>query len=205
MFDLNLSDFSPEAVSDGVDTESEKILGVSISQMENSGTSNSSVVNVDSSSTAGDVDSCFDHQLDVSAFNFGRLKSSTGVNGSNSRGVVISKNLFPTDTREVVAESARTERWLDLSGSFHGSPKTTIVNQAQQQRQMVKKSRRGPRSRSSQYRGVTFYRRTGRWESHIWYCTNLISLLCCGSRIILLSLLLSFLARILITFVCLSR
>lgn len=31
------------------------------------------------------------------------------------------------------------------------------------------KSRRGPRSRSSQYRGVTFYRRTGRWESHIWY------------------------------------
>jgi AP2-like factor, euAP2 lineage len=31
-----------------------------------------------------------------------------------------------------------------------------------------KKSRRGPRSRSSQYRGVTFYRRTGRWESHIW-------------------------------------
>ncbi|KAJ0239088.1 AP2-like ethylene-responsive transcription factor TOE3 [Hirschfeldia incana] len=34
----------------------------------------------------------------------------------------------------------------------------------------VKKSRRGPRSRSSQYRGVTFYRRTGRWESHIWDC-----------------------------------
>ena len=34
---------------------------------------------------------------------------------------------------------------------------------------VAKKSRRGPRSRSSQYRGVTFYRRTGRWESHIWY------------------------------------
>lgn len=34
--------------------------------------------------------------------------------------------------------------------------------------QTAKKSRRGPRSRSSQYRGVTFYRRTGRWESHIW-------------------------------------
>ncbi|OMP01956.1 hypothetical protein COLO4_11450 [Corchorus olitorius] len=33
--------------------------------------------------------------------------------------------------------------------------------------QPMKKSRRGPRSRSSQYRGVTFYRRTGRWESHI--------------------------------------
>uniref|UniRef100_A0A0E0AHF0 AP2/ERF domain-containing protein n=1 Tax=Oryza glumipatula TaxID=40148 RepID=A0A0E0AHF0_9ORYZ len=43
---------------------------------------------------------------------------------------------------------------------------------AQSQRSPVggKKSRRGPRSRSSQYRGVTFYRRTGRWESHIWDC-----------------------------------
>ncbi|KAK3137640.1 hypothetical protein QOZ80_5BG0455030 [Eleusine coracana subsp. coracana] len=38
------------------------------------------------------------------------------------------------------------------------------------QPQAAKKSRRGPRSRSSQYRGVTFYRRTGRWESHIWDC-----------------------------------
>ena len=35
-------------------------------------------------------------------------------------------------------------------------------------RSASRKSRRGPRSRSSQYRGVTFYRRTGRWESHIW-------------------------------------
>ncbi|KAL2326653.1 hypothetical protein Fmac_025711 [Flemingia macrophylla] len=34
----------------------------------------------------------------------------------------------------------------------------------------VRKNRRGPRSRSSQFRGVTFYRRTGRWESHIWDC-----------------------------------
>eukprot|EP00898_Chlorokybus_atmophyticus_P003307 jgi/Chlat1/3978/Chrsp26S04216 len=30
------------------------------------------------------------------------------------------------------------------------------------------RTRRGPRSSSSQYRGVTFYRRTGRWEAHIW-------------------------------------
>ncbi|XP_024982210.1 ethylene-responsive transcription factor RAP2-7-like isoform X2 [Cynara cardunculus var. scolymus] len=34
--------------------------------------------------------------------------------------------------------------------------------------QKARKSRRGPPSKSSQYRGVTFYRRTGRWESHIW-------------------------------------
>ncbi|CAI9770520.1 unnamed protein product [Fraxinus pennsylvanica] len=40
----------------------------------------------------------------------------------------------------------------------------------------LKKSRRGPPSRSSQYRGVTFYRRTGRWESHIWDCGKQIYL-----------------------------
>lgn len=50
-------------------------------------------------------------------------------------------------------------------GNVNGQPEFRLV---QQQQQQVKKSRRGPRSRSSQYRGVTFYRRTGRWESHIW-------------------------------------
>ncbi|KAL3653092.1 hypothetical protein CASFOL_002773 [Castilleja foliolosa] len=46
------------------------------------------------------------------------------------------------------------------------------VQQEQQvvQKVQARKSRRGPRSKSSQYRGVTFYRRTGRWESHIWDC-----------------------------------
>ena len=28
--------------------------------------------------------------------------------------------------------------------------------------------RRGPRSPASNYRGVTCYKRTGRWEAHIW-------------------------------------
>ena len=32
--------------------------------------------------------------------------------------------------------------------------------------------RHGPKSKSSQYRGVTFYKRTGRWESHIWSVTE---------------------------------
>ncbi|KAI3997853.1 hypothetical protein MKX01_036323 [Papaver californicum] len=48
-----------------------------------------------------------------------------------------------------------------------GDSKTSMEVISQQP---LKKSRRGPRSRSSQYRGVTFYRRTGRWESHIWDC-----------------------------------
>nr|AAX47049.1 AP2-like transcriptional factor [Brassica rapa] len=54
------------------------------------------------------------------------------------------------------------------TGSSAGKPATVaaVVEPAQP----LKKSRRGPRSRSSQYRGVTFYRRTGRWESHMWDC-----------------------------------
>ncbi|XP_021714342.1 floral homeotic protein APETALA 2-like [Chenopodium quinoa] len=46
----------------------------------------------------------------------------------------------------------------------------TAVAKPTELAQPMKKSRRGPRSRSSQYRGVTYYRRTGRWESHIWDC-----------------------------------
>ncbi|KAJ0704113.1 putative transcription factor AP2-EREBP family [Helianthus annuus] len=53
---------------------------------------------------------------------------------------------------------------LDPGGGGGVAGKVTDVPQP------LKKSRRGPRSRSSQYRGVTFYRRTGRWESHIWDC-----------------------------------
>ncbi|KAJ8461745.1 hypothetical protein OPV22_034671 [Ensete ventricosum] len=45
-----------------------------------------------------------------------------------------------------------------------------VTERATEESQAAKKSRRGPRSRSSQFRGVTFYRRTGRWESHIWDC-----------------------------------
>ncbi|XP_008662117.1 APETALA2-like protein 5 isoform X2 [Zea mays] len=53
--------------------------------------------------------------------------------------------------------------WLRRAAAPAGGP-------AAVQAAAGKKSRRGPRSRSSQYRGVTFYRRTGRWESHIWDC-----------------------------------
>ncbi|XP_051130847.1 ethylene-responsive transcription factor RAP2-7-like isoform X2 [Andrographis paniculata] len=90
--------------------------------------------------------------------------------------------LFPMTT----APTVRSKYWLNLSGpevagggrEDAGIFKATsnqvqdlqVQVQVQQQQPQVKKSRRGPRSRSSQYRGVTFYRRTGRWESHIWDC-----------------------------------
>ncbi|CAL9096722.1 unnamed protein product [Musa textilis] len=59
--------------------------------------------------------------------------------------------------------------WKGTTGGL-AEPEANLLLQRRRQHQQVKKSRRGPRSRSSQYRGVTFYRRTGRWESHIWDC-----------------------------------
>lgn len=54
--------------------------------------------------------------------------------------------------------------WLNLK-----VPESVAPNMQPVIPQKVRRSRRGPPSRSSQYRGVTFYRRTGRWESHIWF------------------------------------
>ncbi|KAK1410287.1 hypothetical protein QVD17_36822 [Tagetes erecta] len=59
-----------------------------------------------------------------------------------------------------------TASWIDVKFSDQSTSDGKVSGGSQ----TVKKSRRGPRSRSSQYRGVTFYRRTGRWESHIWDC-----------------------------------
>ena len=81
--------------------------------------------------------------------------------------------LFPAAGGGAVSDVAG---WLDLTSTFGEAAEQRIVPQQQQQQQqkpLVKKSRRGPRSRSSQYRGVTFYRRTGRWESHIWSVISL--------------------------------
>ncbi|XP_035840837.1 LRR receptor kinase SERK2 isoform X8 [Helianthus annuus] len=66
-----------------------------------------------------------------------------------------------------------TESWS--SGDESEAGKMAVLEPAQALQnlpvpplQQAKKSRRGPRSRGSQYHGVTFYRRTGRWESHTW-------------------------------------
>lgn len=72
----------------------------------------------------------------------------------------VTRQLFPMTDGDHLAECSfvSDNRFSSVSAS-----------EVEPQKQAVaKKSRRGPRSRSSQYRGVTFYRRTGRWESHIW-------------------------------------
>lgn len=61
--------------------------------------------------------------------------------------------------------------WIGVRFCQSSEPAAATKKAAEaSQQQPIRKSRRGPRSRSSQYRGVTFYRRTGRWESHIWDC-----------------------------------
>jgi AP2-like factor (euAP2 lineage) len=67
------------------------------------------------------------------------------------------------------ASSYPRAHWVGVK-FCQSEPVAGVVGKATDVPQPLKKSRRGPRSRSSQYRGVTFYRRTGRWESHIWDC-----------------------------------
>ncbi|XP_071685765.1 ethylene-responsive transcription factor RAP2-7-like isoform X2 [Rutidosis leptorrhynchoides] len=103
-------------------------------------------------------------------------------NEKASGGGLITRQFFPVDNCELMIEddevlclrsisssaSVFGSQWLNLKvpETEHVPEKLSVMPVPQQ----AKKSRRGPRSRSSQYRGVTFYRRTGRWESHIWDC-----------------------------------
>ncbi|KAJ1395977.1 DNA-binding domain superfamily [Sesbania bispinosa] len=165
MLDLNLNADSP---SDN------HTLPLSNTQMESSGSFDSSVVN------AADTEDSSSYG-DAFAYNFAILNNSNSNSAvddaTTSRALqlplgdassVRTIQLFPA-AESGISPSAGSKGWLDFSSDHHngGVPEQRIVAPRPQQ---VKKSRRGPRSRSSQYRGVTFYRRTGRWESHIWDC-----------------------------------
>ncbi|RLM74154.1 hypothetical protein C2845_PM15G23430 [Panicum miliaceum] len=82
---------------------------------------------------------------------------------------VVTRQFFPAPA--AAAAAGARAGWLRLSAAVPppaaGANAATAAGPAGAAA-ASKKSRRGPRSRSSQYRGVTFYRRTGRWESHIW-------------------------------------
>ncbi|KAL6998259.1 hypothetical protein U1Q18_008385 [Sarracenia purpurea var. burkii] len=173
MLDLNLTAVPGDSFYDGVEVVTGRFLELSGGQMDDSGTSNSSLVNVETSSNAGDEESCSTHHSNqrgkAFAYCFDILKTSDCKEDSGNRSTrpgFVTKQLFPVNGGE--ASSSRNQ-WLDLSfkAGNSGSP-AEERGFVHQQRQPMKKSRRGPRSRSSQYRGVTFYRRTGRWESHIW-------------------------------------
>ncbi|KAJ7980938.1 Ethylene-responsive transcription factor RAP2-7 [Quillaja saponaria] len=173
MFDLNLN----AVLSDSTQNDDsvmfvDKFPEAPGNQMDESGTSNSSIVNVDGSSNGGgDEDSCSTRVGDAFTFNFDILKVER-------RNEVVTKELFPVSGAKGMDGNpdnwqgqSSNESWIDLSFDHQGGTREmTVVQEPQQPQQKAKKTRRGPRSRSSQYRGVTFYRRTGRWESHIWDC-----------------------------------
>ncbi|XP_068668532.1 APETALA2-like protein 1 [Aristolochia californica] len=175
--------------------------------LDDSGTSNSSIVNAEASSNEDSCSTQAHRFHNRFAFSFDILKKAAedededdDEDGEEENGVspmelsLVTMQLFPvraTGGRDYSASgpssassSSSRPHWVDLtsrqvdpcSGPI---PVVKVLQQQQQQQQQqqpqpqpqqVKKSRRGPRSRSSQYRGVTFYRRTGRWESHIWDC-----------------------------------
>ncbi|XP_008788845.2 floral homeotic protein APETALA 2-like [Phoenix dactylifera] len=99
-----------------------------------------------------------------------------GFSISGQPSAVVTHQFFPLGAPEdtggraggAAMEPPPRAHWVGVR--FCQSPEPAAVGKAMEAPQPVKKNRRGPRSRSSQYRGVTFYRRTGRWESHIWDC-----------------------------------
>lgn len=185
MLDLNIDMLSVDSTCD----DSEAVITTQklpADQSDYSGTSISSVVNADDApSYAGDDGSVSTHTKQLSSFAFDVFNNGGSVGKTASSGL-ITRQLFPgagdcvelglrsSPSSATSATSLVRTQWLNLSGPEGVSEVRTFVQQKpqlqQQPQQPPKKSRRGPRSRSSEYRGVTFYRRTGRWESHIWDC-----------------------------------
>ncbi|GMI87017.1 TARGET OF EARLY ACTIVATION TAGGED (EAT) 1, related to AP2.7 [Hibiscus trionum] len=179
MLDLNLDMVSSESSCDENISNSNKMM---LTQMEDSGSSKSSIINDEDHallSNAKDENSSKDA---LPAFVFDILKKEKDGGDATIAKMVqdpspdfVTRQLFPVVGEKVgqglefgtTKASASRLQWLNLSyAESTGEAELTTVQIKSQPR----KSRRGPRSRSSQYRGVTFYRRTGRWESHIWDC-----------------------------------
>ncbi|XVF05626.1 hypothetical protein REPUB_Repub05bG0189000 [Reevesia pubescens] len=173
MLDLDLNFASTESTqdSDSAALFTDKLNECSGNPMDESGTSNSSVVNDDDESCSTRANG------DAFTLSFDILKvGSEHQNDDDDAPVVVTKELFPVkEEGQSSVGNSNSNKWIDLSFERKESTDLLVMQQQQQQQPppsqtTVKKSRRGPRSRSSQYRGVTFYRRTGRWESHIWDC-----------------------------------
>ncbi|PON44406.1 AP2/ERF transcription factor [Parasponia andersonii] len=190
-----------EEVAEMVIMEVEKLPERSRAQMEDSGSTGSSVVNGEieapsnttpSNGASRDEDSSNNINTSSSpAFVFDILKkeedglagAGAGKDWNISASGFVTRSLFPVagdnggsrrhEAGSGGSSSSSRSQWLNLSFTGSGGGGTGQLPAelgVLQQKQQMKKSRRGPRSRSSQYRGVTFYRRTGRWESHIWDC-----------------------------------
>ncbi|OIT38055.1 PREDICTED: floral homeotic protein APETALA 2-like isoform X2 [Nicotiana attenuata] len=180
MWDLNDSpdrrrdDKSDEGCSSPIEQEGDDENGKRVGSISNS---SSSAVAIDDISEEEDGEKGKKKRNSPSNKIFG---FSVMGPGNDDEEQPVTRQFFPVDESETGAPTNGPTNfpmahWVGVK--FYqteplgntGASKLMDVAQQQQQHPM-KKSRRGPRSRSSQYRGVTFYRRTGRWESHIWDC-----------------------------------
>ncbi|KAK4784032.1 hypothetical protein SAY86_018400 [Trapa natans] len=132
---------------------------------EDGGEENSGGTSDKSQEVAGDENSsCTD------AFVFDVFKKDASP--PSSRPDFVTRQLFPIRSGAksepghgpLTAATAMRSQWLNLSFGRVGGGDTTggplmvdELSKLRQPKQQVRKSRRGPRSRSSQYRGVTFY------------------------------------------------
>ncbi|CAH9055002.1 unnamed protein product [Cuscuta epithymum] len=192
--DLNMEagvSFDPTCHDSGPDPYAPETAASAIGG-DYSGTSNtassSSVVNADDSPTSVVDESNSPSPAPLaggrnclSTLTFSILNSKQGFHvedeSSDVAGGMVTRQLLPVPEESFLSSLTpppppHPQNWLKLSVSETGEGVEVEERPPPhvQSIQPIKKSRRGPRSRSSQYRGVTFYRRTGRWESHIWDC-----------------------------------
>lgn len=150
MLDLNLRVLPGDFTSGGTDLQP---FNLSPSAVESP--ISSSVLNADHSNVNGDDDSSSNADCGFT-FSFSILNNSNDDQRDR-------KAHFP------VAGGFSSDVYSQRKGVDSDFVRATNGIMVQQSAHPVKKGRRGPKSRSSQYRGVTYYRRTGRWESHIWF------------------------------------
>ncbi|KAL4555718.1 hypothetical protein LXL04_038346 [Taraxacum kok-saghyz] len=131
------------------DRQSEIYSGTSVSSDVLNADDDPPVTNAADADDEGSV-SCTASNIDKLSYHFGFADRSGKVkelsNGVSGR--IITRQFFPVDGDLELEDEELVS---------HSAPRNLQVLPPSQQ---AKKSRRGPRSRSSQYRGVTFYRRT---------------------------------------------
>ncbi|KAG6471686.1 AP2-like ethylene-responsive transcription factor TOE3 isoform X2 [Zingiber officinale] len=143
---------SPAAAAAGPGGVKAKTAGNSSGEVENGGTGSSEVIVVEAEGEGGAARRIFGFPI-----------SGDCTTSEESAPAAVTRQFFPFP--DEVSPRANTVGFgprQSAEAAVNGTPMEAAPP--------GKKSRRGPRSRSSQYRGVTFYRRTGRWESHIWDC-----------------------------------
>ncbi|PWZ15984.1 Floral homeotic protein APETALA 2 [Zea mays] len=170
--DLNVAEVAPEKPSAALEAS-------------DSGSSGSSVLNAEAASAGGGGPAPGEEgsSSTPAVLEFSILRSDSDAAGADAddgdatpspprhhQQQLVTRELFPAPQHwaELGFFRAGPQQQPDIRVLPHPHPYPPPPPPAQPQ--PAKKSRRGPRSRSSQYRGVTFYRRTGRWESHIWDC-----------------------------------